>query len=132
METDNGSIAVIYHFLFLAVLLWFHRPVCQKVVVSVTEPNVVQNIHATADVNSLTITWDAPKEGLVEKYTTTVGSETVTTDISNRTATFKKLIAGQQYTVVVVALSGNQKSADTMGRFYTSKSQISNSFLNKC
>ena len=100
-----------------------------KVVVSVTEPNVVQNIHATADVNSLTISWDAPKEGLVEKYTTTVGSETVTTDISNRTATFKKLIAGQQYTVVVVALSGNQKSADTTGRFYTSKSQISNSFF---
>ena len=101
------------------------------VLVIISEPNVVRNLQATASVGSLTVTWDEPSPGLVDKYTVELRGETKPKqEISAKTATFNSLTPGKQYTVVVVAVSGNlnsgvQKSAETVGHFYTSKSQMS-------
>ena len=100
--------------------------------VSVSEPNVPRNLQATVNVDSLTVTWDAPTSGEVGKYTVEVtgvsGSKKDITNIDSRTAEFTGLIAGKQYTVVVAAVSGvpgsgGQKSDNTVGHFYTSKSR---------
>ena len=99
--------------------------------VAVSEPNVPTNLQAAVNVDSLTVTWDAPTSGEVGKYTVEVtevsGSKKNIPNINSRTAEFTGLIAGKQYTVVVAAVSGvpssgGQKSDNTVGHFYTSKS----------
>ena len=78
------------------------------------EPHDVQNVTVKAYVDFLTVAWGPPKSGLVEKYTVklkyVIGSRKVITDLTNRTAKFESLKSGKRYTVLVIAVSGFQKS----------------------
>ena len=75
-------------------------------------------------VSSLSFNWDAPVSGEVTAYTIellgvlmtkrTVGSG------ENRSTTFDNLMAGREYTVVVVAISGDVSSSNQEKRAYTS------------
>lgn len=100
------------------------------VIVIVSEPDVAKNLDATAGLNSLTVKWDGPvSPGLAERYTVELTEKSGSKkEIITKTATFDNLTSGKQYTVVVVALSGDlssggQKSDNLMGHFYTSKSE---------
>ena len=112
-----------------------HKGATFKTVI-VSEPNVIRKLQATASVSSLTVTWDEPSPGLVERYTVELRGETEPKqEINVKSATFNSLTPGKQYTVVVVAFSGNlssggQKSAETVGHFYTSKSDNGPDFAN--
>ena len=92
---------------------------------TVAEPNVATNMTSLATANTMTVTWDAPSFGFVEKYTvemTSATGTTVATTVANsRNATFLGLTAGTQYNVVVVAVSGDQHSRALQESFYTSK-----------
>ena len=96
----------------------------------VSEPNKPTNLQVTVTVNSLTVKWDPPSTGLVDKYKVELGgvSNSQEIDANTRTAEFTTLIAGKQYSVVVVAISGtvgsgSQQSDSADGSYYTSKSR---------
>ena len=82
------------------------------------------NVAITKSVSSLIVTWNAPTSGLVETYEVKVEYNSGTLQTSTqttRTVTFKDLEAGTRYAVVVVAISGNQRSEAVTKICYTSK-----------
>ena len=97
----------------------------------VSEPDKPTNLQVAVTVNSLTVTWDAPSTGLVDKYKIELGGVSNSQEIdatNTRTAEFTSLIAGKQYSVVVVAISGTvgaggQQSDGAEGSYYTSESR---------
>ncbi|KAI0235806.1 Fibronectin [Lamellibrachia satsuma] len=95
-----------------------------------TEPNVATNMTSLATANTMTVTWDAPSFGFVEKYTvemTSATGTTVATTVENSTnTTFTGLTAGTQYNVVVVAVSGDQHSKALQESFYTKPNMAEN------
>ena len=90
-----------------------------------TEPGNVENVVASArSPSSLAFGWNAPSGG-VKGYTVTLDGDdaahpAVQCDNSTRTATFNSLRAGTEYTVRMVTLSGDQRSAKVETKFYTS------------
>ena len=74
----------------------------------------------------LTVAWEPPQDGRVEKYTAELkyvaGTRKVITDLNNRTAKFVSLKSGKPYTVLVIAVSGFQTSIAVEEVYYTSKS----------
>ena len=97
----------------------------------VSEPNKPTNLQVSVTVNSLTVTWGPPSTGLVDKYKVELGGVSNTHEINaanTKTAEFTNLIAGKQYNVVVVAISGTvgsggQQSDGTDHSYYTSESR---------
>jgi len=80
----------------------------------------------TADVrsvHSLTVTWDVPSSGGLTEYRVNVqgqaGSEQTVPENAQRTATFTGLVAGAQYTVVMVTVRGERRSSAVRKTFYT-------------
>ena len=92
---------------------------------TVSEPNVARSLTATATATStLTVTWDAPGSGLVGLYEIQLKNKAGTKrNISENTrqATFGNLMPGTPYTVVVVTVSGDQRSDALEKCIYTSK-----------
>ena len=92
------------------------------------EPHDVQYVTVKAYVDFLTVAWGPPISGLVEKYIVTLkyvtGSRKVITDLTNRTAKFESLKSGKQYTVLVIAVSGFQKSIGIIETKRTSESLL--------
>ena len=88
----------------------------------VLEPTTSQNLTVDArTVDMLLITWDAPSPcEYIVNLEGVPGSERIIHANENRT-TFTDLAAGTQYTVVVVVVSGYQRSQQLEGQFYTSK-----------
>ena len=79
----------------------------------------------SASVNSATVTWDVPASGIVNIYEITLnrGTAVVTkTKQSQRIVTFGSLDAGTPYTMLVVAVSGDQRSEALEKTFYTRES----------
>ena len=74
-------------------------------------------------VHSLTVTWDVPSSGGLTEYRVNVqgqaGSEQTVPENSQRTATFTGLVAGAQYTVVMVTVRGERRSSAVRKTFYT-------------
>ena len=79
----------------------------------------------TTNTDSLNVAWEPPMYGLVEKYAVELkyvaGSRKHVTDINSRTATFVGLKSGTPYTVLVIAVSGVQKSIGVENTYYTRK-----------
>ena len=91
----------------------------------VLEPRIARNLAVSASVNSATVTWDVPASGIVNIYEITLnrGTAVVTkTKQSQRILTFGSLDAGTLYTVLVVAVSGDQRSEALEKTFYTRES----------
>ncbi|KAK2181825.1 hypothetical protein NP493_380g01008 [Ridgeia piscesae] len=87
-----------------------------------TKPNAATGLKAIAAVNSLSVSWSSPVSGLVEQYEIQLKNQATTkqtTPHSTREATFFNLTAGTPYTVIVVALSGRQRSDKLERMFYT-------------
>ena len=90
-----------------------------------TAPGMAEKVVASARSPSLmTVGWDAPSGG-VKGYTVSLEDDdgahpAEQRDESTRTATFKGLTAGTEYTVRVVTLSGDQQSETAEYKFYTS------------
>ena len=78
----------------------------------------------TRTTNSLLTTWNAPVRCVVTEYVVKLkdipGSEGVTSATETR-HNFTGLIAGRLYTVVVVTVSGQQRSTPTERQFYISR-----------
>ena len=78
---------------------------------------------ATTDV--LKVTWEAPPTGQVGTYritmTTMAGVQVMSTDVTSTNATVTGLTAGTGYNVIVVAVSGDQRSKALHESVYTSK-----------
>ena len=94
---------------------------------TVLEPNAATGLKAIAAVNSLSVSWSSPVSGLVEQYEIQLKNQATTkqtTPHSTREATFFNLTAGTPYTVIVVALSGRQRSDKLERMFYTSEFNI--------
>ena len=93
--------------------------------ISPTEPGKVENIAVSARSPTwMTVVWVAPSGG-VKGYTVSLEGDdgahrAEERDESTRTATFNGLNAGTEYTVQVVTLSGDQRSATVENKFYTS------------
>ena len=93
--------------------------------ISPTEPGTVENIAVSARSPSwMTVVWGAPSGG-VKGYTVSLDGEdgahpAEERDESTRTATFNGLTAGTEYMFQVVTLSGDQRSATVINKFYTS------------
>ena len=90
----------------------------------VLEPRIARNLAVTASVNSVTVTWDVPASGIVNIYEITLNRGTALVEKikqSQRSATFGSLDAGTPYTVLVVAISGDQRSEALEKTFYTRK-----------
>ena len=77
-------------------------------------------------MNSLTVTWTASSTAGVS-YTVTLKKDGASVktkiSVSGTSKAIDSLTAGTQYTVVVVAVIGEQSSAEVNGTFYTSKSE---------
>ena len=91
-------------------------------------PNAPTNLQATATVDSLTPVWEAPTLGGVTTYTVTLNDgatlKKTTPDVTGTTTTFNDgLIAGKEYTILVVSVIGGQNSEPLLADFYTSKSE---------
>ena len=97
------------------------------VIVPVLEPNAARSLRATAVTDtSTTVSWTAAS-GTVGYYEVWLKGKSDTkrhvTRAIKRT-TFTGLLAGTQYTVVVVTVSGDQRSRTSEKRFYTSKCDL--------
>ena len=82
-------------------------------------------------LHSLTVKWDAPEVGGVTGYNVTlVGESTFHTQTVGKdaTVTFTGLKAGAECIVGVAAVSGNQRSTNVEGKFYTCKYASCNYF----
>ena len=90
-----------------------------------SEPYDVRSVKVKTYFDFLTVAWEPPISGRVERYTAELkyvaGSRKVITDLSNRTAKFVSLKSGKPYTVLVIAVSGFQKSIAVEEVYYTSK-----------
>ena len=73
--------------------------------------------------DSLTVSWEAPEERFTgyTLWLLGVADTEHSTNTGTRTASFRRLVAGKLYTVVLVTVSGDQKSVALEGIFYTSK-----------
>ena len=69
------------------------------------------------------MSWEAPEERFTGYTVWLLGVAHTehSTNIETRTTSFRGLVAGKQYTVVLVTVSGDQKSVALEGIFYTSK-----------
>ena len=90
------------------------------------EPHAPQNLSIdTVTGNSATLTWDPPNDGGLTGYRVHLADVSGTERLINTNATrkmiFTELTAGTQYTVVVVALSGDQQSEILADTFNTGK-----------
>ena len=88
------------------------------------EPNTPTDLTALVAPSSLTVTWDAPVSGLVGKYEIQLKDQTGTKQIIDadvRRGIFANLTPGTQYTVVVTAVSGDQRSVPLEKNFRTSE-----------
>ena len=91
--------------------------------VTVLEPNSPTIGAATVTKKTLEVTWTAPY-GTVEYYEVKLKEKSGTKRnvTKERTSvTFYGLSAGTKYTVLLVAVSGGQRSTTAEGSFYTSK-----------
>ena len=94
--------------------------------VRVSVPNAPQKLELqSTSVDSLTVKWELPALSALTEYnvTLTYGGthQTQTTDNNKTTQEFTDLTAGTEYTVSVVAVSGDQRSVKVEDKFYTSK-----------
>ena len=79
----------------------------------VLEPNSPTYLTAVVAPNSLTVTWHAPLSGLVGEYEIQLKDHTGTKQTiaaNDRRGLFANLTPGTQYTVVVTAVSDDQRS----------------------
>ena len=89
----------------------------------VLEPSAAMNLRATVTEKSMTVSWTAAS-GTVGYYEVWLKGKSDTKRNVPRTTkrtTFTGLVAGNPYTVVVVTVSGDQRSRTAEKRFYTSK-----------
>ena len=88
----------------------------------VLAPNAAKISSAIVKETSMTVSWSVPSGG-VEQYEVRLkeksGSKQNVTQKSN--AQFTGLTAGKKYTVVLVTVSGKQRSTTPDKTFYTSK-----------
>ena len=94
--------------------------------VTVLEPSVAKSLRVNVTVSSLTVMWDAPA-GLVGLYEIQLKNKARSQrniTKNTRRATFSNLMPGSPYTVIVVSVSGDQRSETLEKRFYTSKCQV--------
>ena len=106
---------------FLSLTYPKNRYLC----VIILEPRIARNLAVTASVNSATVTWDVPASGIVNIYEITLNRGTAIVEKikqSQRSATFGSLDAGTPYTVLLVAISGDQRSEALEKTFFTRKS----------
>ena len=81
---------------------------------------------ADVSTESLTVSWEAPEERFTgySIWLLDVADTKKPINAGTRTMSFSDLVAGKQYFVVLVAVSGDQKSVELTGSFYTSKSSV--------
>ena len=89
-----------------------------------SEPYAPQNLVVNANINSARVSWNKPFLGRVERYYVYLRDVTYSKKevpgSGNNTETFVGLTSGKEYTVAVVAVSGDQRSASLNGTFVTS------------
>ena len=86
-------------------------------------PNAAKNLKATVTDDSMTVSWPAPT-GTVGYYEVWLQGKSDTkrnVTQANTSTTFTDLTAGKQYTVLLVTVSGDQRSTTAEEKFYTSK-----------
>ena len=92
-----------------------------------TAPNIPKDVTLkNVSTESLAVSWEAPEEQFTgySIWLLDVADTRRSLNAGTRTTSFSDLVAGQKYTVVLVAVSGDQKSAELTGSFYTSKSPV--------
>ena len=72
------------------------------------------------------MSWEAPEEQFTgySIWLLGVADTRRSFNAGTRTTSLRDLVAGQKYTVVLAAVSGDQESAELTGSFYTSKSSV--------
>ena len=89
--------------------------------VPVLEPSAAKNLKAMVTDESMTVTWTAAT-GIVGYYEVWLKEKSDTKrNVTQPRTTFTDLTAGKQYTVVLVTVSGDQRSITAEKSFYTSK-----------
>ena len=89
--------------------------------------NIPKHVTLTnVSTESLTGWWEAPEEQFTGYaiWLLDVADTRRSFHAGTRTASFRELVAGQKSTVVLVAVSGDQESAELTGSSYTSKSLV--------
>ena len=104
-----------------------HNNVTNTGIYKFAAPNIPKHVTLTnVSTESLTVSWEAPEEQFTGYaiWLRAVADARRSFNAGTRTASFRDLVAGQEYTVVVVAESGDQESAELTGSFYTSKFSV--------